>query len=148
MTAGQDEAVCRGVGPEMFFSDEGGSAAKALCRRCPLRVACLIGALDRHEAFGVWGGAGEPVRRWLLRADHPHDGFSPDCECEFCERVQRHFSRLVGDQSGGPLVVLEGGAHGKASTYNFGCRCDPCREAKVASVLASRRRVREQRESA
>ena len=31
-------------------------AAKALCVPCPLREACLAGALDRREPWGVWGG--------------------------------------------------------------------------------------------
>jgi len=30
--------------------------AKALCGTCPLRRACLAGAIDRAEPFGVWGG--------------------------------------------------------------------------------------------
>ena len=30
--------------------------AKALCGECPLRDACLAGALDRAEPWGVWGG--------------------------------------------------------------------------------------------
>jgi WhiB family redox-sensing transcriptional regulator len=30
--------------------------AKARCRRCPLRVACLAGAAERREPCGVWGG--------------------------------------------------------------------------------------------
>ena len=30
--------------------------AKALCGTCPLRRACLEGAIDRGEPFGVWGG--------------------------------------------------------------------------------------------
>lgn len=28
----------------------------AICRRCPLREACLAGALERDEPAGVWGG--------------------------------------------------------------------------------------------
>lgn len=31
-------------------------AAKALCRECPVREACLAGALERQEPWGVWGG--------------------------------------------------------------------------------------------
>lgn len=30
--------------------------AKAMCRPCPIRYACLAGALDRGEPWGVWGG--------------------------------------------------------------------------------------------
>lgn len=30
--------------------------AKALCRTCPLQKACLDGALERREPWGVWGG--------------------------------------------------------------------------------------------
>lgn len=30
--------------------------AKALCLGCPIREACLAGALQRHEPWGVWGG--------------------------------------------------------------------------------------------
>ncbi|MFH5824038.1 WhiB family transcriptional regulator [Georgenia sp. AZ-5] len=30
--------------------------AKALCRSCPVREACLAGALERQEPWGVWGG--------------------------------------------------------------------------------------------
>src|SRR5690625_5061485 len=30
--------------------------AKELCQQCPVRKACLVGALDRREPWGVWGG--------------------------------------------------------------------------------------------
>jgi WhiB family redox-sensing transcriptional regulator len=30
--------------------------AKALCRECPAREACLAGARERSEPWGVWGG--------------------------------------------------------------------------------------------
>jgi WhiB family redox-sensing transcriptional regulator len=30
--------------------------AKALCLGCPLQEACLAGALERREPWGVWGG--------------------------------------------------------------------------------------------
>jgi WhiB family redox-sensing transcriptional regulator len=30
--------------------------AKSLCGSCPARTACLIGALERREPCGVWGG--------------------------------------------------------------------------------------------
>ena len=31
-------------------------AAKSLCGACPVREACLAGALQRAEPWGVWGG--------------------------------------------------------------------------------------------
>ena len=52
----------------LFFSDDDVdiARAKAVCRTCSLRVRCLQGALERQEAYGVWGGTllvdGEPVR--------------------------------------------------------------------------------------
>jgi WhiB family redox-sensing transcriptional regulator len=30
--------------------------AKKVCARCPIRDACLAGALARREPYGVWGG--------------------------------------------------------------------------------------------
>src|SRR5262245_47983347 len=42
----------------LFFSDDEFdiARAKAICSRCPLRTSCLEGALERREAYGVWGG--------------------------------------------------------------------------------------------
>jgi WhiB family transcriptional regulator, redox-sensing transcriptional regulator len=44
--------------PGLFFADapEDVRRAKALCGTCPLRTACLAGALQRAEPCGVWGG--------------------------------------------------------------------------------------------
>ncbi len=51
------ELPCRGD-PELFFAErpEDVERAKALCRGCPARLACLAGALERREPCGVWGG--------------------------------------------------------------------------------------------
>jgi WhiB family redox-sensing transcriptional regulator len=48
---------CRGD-PELFFAElpEDVERAKALCRSCPARLACLAGAMERREPCGVWGG--------------------------------------------------------------------------------------------
>jgi WhiB family redox-sensing transcriptional regulator len=45
--------------PELFFADSPQDVlrAKALCHVCPVRSACLAGALQRGEPYGVWGGA-------------------------------------------------------------------------------------------
>jgi WhiB family transcriptional regulator, redox-sensing transcriptional regulator len=44
--------------PELFFAESPDDVedAKALCRGCPARIACLSGALERGEPWGVWGG--------------------------------------------------------------------------------------------
>jgi hypothetical protein len=42
----------------LFFSDDiiDIARAKAICAKCQLSVACLSGALEREEPWGVWGG--------------------------------------------------------------------------------------------
>lgn len=51
-------AACTGADPGLFFAEteEDEAAAKAICRRCPVRVSCLDGARARRERFGIWGG--------------------------------------------------------------------------------------------
>ena len=51
----------------LFFSDDDVeiARAKAICKLCGLREACLAGAIEREEPYGVWGGMlvidGNPV---------------------------------------------------------------------------------------
>jgi WhiB family transcriptional regulator, redox-sensing transcriptional regulator len=44
--------------PDLFFAESPDDVefAKELCRGCPARMACLAGALERREPWGVWGG--------------------------------------------------------------------------------------------
>ena len=44
--------------PELFFAEspQDVEQAKAMCRGCRARIACLAGALERREPRGVWGG--------------------------------------------------------------------------------------------
>lgn len=44
--------------PELFFAEapQDVEAAKSLCQGCRAREACLAGARDRREPWGVWGG--------------------------------------------------------------------------------------------
>jgi len=48
---------CR-VDPDLWFAESPAQLeqAKTLCAQCPIRSACLAGALDRGEPWGVWGG--------------------------------------------------------------------------------------------
>jgi WhiB family redox-sensing transcriptional regulator len=62
-------ARCRSADPEIFFplGPEEAHAAKAYCRRCPVREACLDFALSTGQRHGVWGGLDEDERRRLRR---------------------------------------------------------------------------------
>jgi WhiB family redox-sensing transcriptional regulator len=64
-----EQAACRGEDPELFFpvsrSGEAEKAAKAICKRCPVRLSCLSNAAE----FGIWGGLNEDERRALRRAN-------------------------------------------------------------------------------
>jgi len=44
--------------PELFFAESPDDVeyAKVLCQTCPGRLACLSGAMERNEPWGVWGG--------------------------------------------------------------------------------------------
>ncbi len=44
--------------PELFFAEspQDVEQAKEMCRGCRARLACLAGALERGEPWGVWGG--------------------------------------------------------------------------------------------
>ena len=44
--------------PDLFFAEspQDVEQAKAMCRGCRARLACLAGALERREPWGVWGG--------------------------------------------------------------------------------------------
>jgi WhiB family redox-sensing transcriptional regulator len=58
--AGVDEELlpCRVFDAELWFAESPADVehAKALCTDCPVRALCLDGALERREAWGVWGG--------------------------------------------------------------------------------------------
>ncbi|MFH8669683.1 WhiB family transcriptional regulator [Streptomyces anulatus] len=67
-------AACREEDPDLFFPiGSTGPAvvqteeAKAVCRTCPVRAACLEWALENKQDSGVWGGLSENERRSLKR---------------------------------------------------------------------------------
>lgn len=64
-----EQALCAEVDTEIFFPEKGGSdtAAKTVCRRCPVQTECLQYAMD-HPVDGVWGGTSVHERRHLARA--------------------------------------------------------------------------------
>lgn len=49
---------CHTVDPDLWFAESPADVetAKTLCQPCPRKAACLAGALERREPWGVWGG--------------------------------------------------------------------------------------------
>ena len=65
------DAACMNSIPEDWFPGERdkdiAADAKAVCRSCPERLACLQWALDNDERHGVWGGLDEDERLRMVR---------------------------------------------------------------------------------
>jgi len=49
------DAACVGVDPDLFFGATE-AEAKAVCAGCPVKVDCLIYAVENDILHGVWGG--------------------------------------------------------------------------------------------
>jgi WhiB family redox-sensing transcriptional regulator len=64
-------ALCADESTDLFFIEPGSGSrdpykeAKALCAKCPERVACLAFAMDTNEKNGLWGGKTPEERREL-----------------------------------------------------------------------------------
>jgi WhiB family transcriptional regulator, redox-sensing transcriptional regulator len=60
----QSRTACRNADTALFFPDRGENAtlAKAVCRACPVKAACLEYALLAGEKYGVWGMTSESER--------------------------------------------------------------------------------------
>ncbi|MFG2144270.1 WhiB family transcriptional regulator [Streptomyces sp. NPDC048696] len=66
-------AACTQADPEMFFDGTPGAVdmAKQICGSCPVRARCLRLALERGEAFGIFGGLTAEERRDVQRKGVP-----------------------------------------------------------------------------
>jgi WhiB family redox-sensing transcriptional regulator len=53
-----DDVPCRVQDADLWFAETPSELeqAKILCGTCPARLACLAGAVERREPWGVWGG--------------------------------------------------------------------------------------------
>jgi len=67
----QTAGACRGMDSDAFFHPPQErakgrrkriSAAKAVCKACPVVRQCLDHALETREPYGVWGGLSEDER--------------------------------------------------------------------------------------
>lgn len=78
------QGLCTQSDPEHWFPDHDGDriadqdkrpgdepgkaiSAKAICRRCPVRIECLTWALDNKERHGIWGGLTVKERNRLAK---------------------------------------------------------------------------------
>lgn len=120
-------AACRHLPTAWWYpekaegQDNHGRLAKSICATCPTRGACLQDALERGEAYGIHGGAGESRRRVLIRARRA--GVLADV-------VAAHWRQLDGGPELGDRALLsargEGATHGRRVTYARTCRCEAC----------------------
>ena len=53
-----EDVPCRVSDGDLWFADTPAELeqAKTMCLSCPARLACLAGAVERREPWGVWGG--------------------------------------------------------------------------------------------
>lgn len=100
--AWMDNAVCLEVGPDLFFEEVQGGAdpvqAKALCRSCEARTACLSWALEEGIQDGVFGGFTLRNRRRIARqhkAGKPLDDLIAEDDAEFYARLDRSHELAV-----------------------------------------------------
>ena len=61
------QAKCRDMADALFPEGKDQKRARNVCMGCPVRMECLIEALDNRIEWGVWGDMTERERRHLLR---------------------------------------------------------------------------------
>ena len=87
----REQAACKGIDPEFFFSSDASDdapskqeraeregAAKAVCARCAVRAECLDYAVTAGERYGIWGGLNPQERRAFVRAGGSGEGSSTE----------------------------------------------------------------------
>ena len=69
MTDWQNDAACKGMPTDWFFTEQGGTTTESrqVCASCPVADQCLEYALEHDIRYGVWGGTAELHRRRLRR---------------------------------------------------------------------------------
>lgn len=70
------DALCVQVDPDIFFPEKGDSTKepKRVCAQCPMAEECLLGALQRKEEFGVFGGLTTSERGKLMARARRYPG--------------------------------------------------------------------------
>ena len=160
------QAACQGSSANFHPYDEtakGYGEALELCRRCPVPEWCLSRALKLGVTSGVWSGiefegsrehldafraTGDPghlakARRatWAARGDASSVPWSSLTPGPRGYMVCTRCGAPVPPPRRGSLPVDRNGPDakcGKVSTYNRGCRCDPCQAAKQQALARSK----------
>lgn len=87
--------ACRTLDAELWFSEDPRTieTAQQMCWQCPLRVECLVGAIDRAEPIGVWGG--ELFERGRIVAQPTPKGRPRKDADEVAERAESRLRRRL-----------------------------------------------------
>ena len=69
----RDEAACRDM-PNPEWDGDLRYSLFAICMGCPVKMECLVEALDHEERSdaGVWGGTGPEERRRIRKGEDPY----------------------------------------------------------------------------
>lgn len=66
-----NKGLCKDHDTNLFFAETGENLktrkAKTICSGCPVRLECLVYALENKEPFGVWGGTTYRQRGRMMR---------------------------------------------------------------------------------
>ena len=141
-------ALCANEPPNLFFTDDPTTQhqARTICGDCTVRVECLDHAITNNITDGIFGGTTEALREWirsqyLQSPDHYRGALQAamqelDYHLGRAERPlqpARTCPRCGANVPEGRWPIDRNGNQstcGLASTFNKGCRCDPCRQAK------------------
>ena len=52
----------------LFFEQNRYDKARAICEKCPVRIACVEWAIATHQPDGIWGGLTEKQRKTYRRS--------------------------------------------------------------------------------
>lgn len=151
---------CRDKPTALFFDPDLVETARKVCAGCPCRVECLDAAIAADEQHGVWGQHTPDERGWL----RPHRLSGPQ---DYAAALKAAFDRLDGTvpvaqvcgRCGEPMARTRSpnppadrnrpnAQCGKVVTYNHGCRCVPCVQAKRETDRERNRRKNPNRKSA
>lgn len=72
ITIDTTQAACLDFDPDLWFAENDSIAirdAKAICRSCPIRQACLDQAIFADIPHGIYGGLTADERRKIIHPD-------------------------------------------------------------------------------